>query len=833
MNKYYDLKLIVFFVVFFVSMHVWGAEPGTQGNDHSSVSPGLHIDANGEAIPLPLKSTKVRGNIKGFVADMKVIQEFVNPYDAHIEATYVFPLSASAAVYHMEMKFRGTVVKAVIKKKEDAQKIYDDAVKAGKTAALLEQNRPNIFTQKVGNIPPGEKVTVTLTYLELLPYGQGVSAFVFPTVVGPRYIPAGEKTGVRDANPEGRIADNTRVPDASAITPPSFAEGETGAHRIDLKITVNPRIPIQSLTSPSHKILVAKHSKQKATVSIAKTDRIPNKDFVLKIDARDNVPAIAVLAHKKTGDAGYVTLAIQPPVKVAAKDATPKDLFFVVDNSGSMSGAPINACKDLIKEALTHLNPSDRFTVMRFSDNVSTLSATPLANTKQNIQKAVRYVDEMHGMGGTEMLSGIRRALEGKPGKGRIRIVFFLTDGYIGNDREILAAVKENNEANARLFSLGVGSSVNRYLLSGMARLGRGKVQYVRYDEDPAPVIEGFYRMVRNPVLTDVQVKWQGVTVSDQVPKNIPDLFDGEPLIIHQRFADGGDGELELSGFLGSTYWRKKINVQLPVSRHNPDIARLWARAKIKMWSDDEVAMPGAHQEDIENLALAHNLMSQYTSFVAVAKKVSREEGEPLIPVTQRIPLPEGVSQHALGTLSRYEIPPGDPFIAVKAPSDAQKVTAVFPFGLTKDLRYDASRERWRGRFLVPTGIPDGHYAIVIAITHKDGSVQMNTETFHLDSDAAEFITNFDGKKVQAGKGALLKVDTIEPAREVYIHCDALGLNRVLFLPETDDGIKWEKWIAIDKDIPAGAHSVLVVMRDMAGNRIEQTITIEIITEEE
>ncbi|MBN2344561.1 MAG: VWA domain-containing protein [Deltaproteobacteria bacterium] len=819
-NNYYEIKLALFLVFFFASMYAYGSD---------DVSPGLHIDAGGEAIPLPLKSTTVRGNIKGFVADIKVVQEFVNPYDKHIQATYVFPLSASAAVYHMEMKFKSTVVKAVIKKKEEAQQIYDEAVQAGKTAALLEQNRPNIFTQKVGNIPPGEKVTVTLTYLELLPYEQGVSSFVFPTVVGPRYIPQGAPTGLPDKNPQGRVADNARVPDASAITPPSFAEGETGAHRIDLRITVYPKVAIQTLTSPSHQISVSRQSKEKAVVTIKKTDTVPNKDFVLKIDVRDNAPAVAVLTHKEKEDDGYVTLAIQPPAHVAPKDATPKDLFFVVDNSGSMSGAPLNACKDLIKEALTHLNPGDRFTVMRFSDSVSTLSSAPLANTKANVQRAVQYVNDMHGMGGTEMLSGIRRALEGKPENGRVRIVFFLTDGYIGNDNEILAAVKDENHANARLFSLGVGSSVNRYLLSGMARLGRGKVQFVRYDEDPKPVVENFYRMVRNPVLTDISLKWNGVSATNQVPQVIPDLFDGEPLVVHSRYTEGGDGELEISGFLGNKYWRKKIAVHLPNTNQNPDIAKLWARAKISMWSDIETGRPGAHREDIETLAIEHNLMSQYTSFVAVAETISRQEGEPLIPVTQRIPLPDSVSQHALGTLSRYEIPPGDPFIAVKAPSDVKKVTAVFPFGLVKDLRYDASRDRWRGRFLVPTGIPDGHYAIVIAITHKDGTVELNTEMFHLDSEAAEFITNFDNKKIQSGKGLLLKVDTIEPAAEVYIHCEALGLNRVQFLQETDDGIRWEKWISFDKTIAPGAYSALVVMRDTAGNRIEQTVTIHIV----
>ncbi|MBN2525450.1 MAG: VWA domain-containing protein [Deltaproteobacteria bacterium] len=823
------MKLALCFTTFFIlSLPAIGSHATTR--DMDDISPGLHIDAGDRTIALPLLKTKVTGDIKGFVANVDVVQQFVNPYDSHIEATYVFPLPENGAVYRMEMWFRKKKVVAIIKKREEAIQQYEEAVRAGKTAALLNQERPNIFTQKVGNIPPGEKVDVKISYVEALPYEKGVSSFVFPTVVGPRFIPAGEPTGQPDKNPQGRVSDNTRVLDASAITPPSFDEGETGAHRIDLQLTVRPGTEIRKIESPSHNLHVNFSGKKKATVSIVHGDRIPNKDFVLKIDLRSKSPNATVLTHKDTDDSGYMTLSIQPPLAVGAKDATPKDLFFVVDNSGSMSGAPLNASKALIKQALSHMNPKDRFTVMRFSDDVSSLSQTPLANTTENVAAAMQYVDEMHGMGGTQMLSGIRRALEGTTPEERVRIVFFLTDGYIGNDAEILNAVREENTAKARLFSLGVGSSVNRYLLSGMARLGRGKMMVMRHDEDPAPFVKTFYDRVRNPVLTDVRLQWDidGATVDKPAIDAIPDLFDGEPLLVHSRYRGDGRGTLKITGRLGGQSYSHEMTVTLPKKQHNPDVARLWARAMIEKWSDEETARPGSHQADIEEVALNHSLMSKYTSFVAVASEVTRDAGDPLIPVTQRLPLPEGVSRNALGSLSRTEIPPGDPFIAVNAPADAAKVTAVFPFGLTKDLAWDATRERWRGRFLVPVGIPDGYYETAIVITAHNGTVTLLKQMFHLDSEGAEFEINFDHIRVKKGRGLLMKVDTIEPASEVYVHCKGLNWRREVFELSSEDDVLWQRWMRIPTDAAPGQYKVLVVARDKAGNRIEQTVTITV-----
>jgi Ca-activated chloride channel family protein len=722
----------------------------------------------------------------------------------------------------MVMRVAGREIEAEIQTRREAERIYEEAKERGHTAALMTQERPNIFTQKVGNIPPGHAVEVQLTYDEALPYEAGLSSFIFPTVVGPRFIPGGPLDRP-DAEPDARMPDTDRVPDASRISPAALLSHEQSAHRIDLQLDVAPGLPIAAIESPSHRLQVEYRSQDRAFVRIDHSDRIPNKDFILRLDLRGERPEATVLAHRTEGESGYLTLAIQPPKAPAPDEVTAKDLFFVVDNSGSMNGRPIAACKELMRHALRNMNPTDRFTIMRFSDSVSELSRAPLDNTPENVEAGLQFVDRMAGSGGTNMLSGVLRALEGGPQPGRLRVVFFLTDGYIGNDAEILAAVRRNNEAEARLFSLGVGSSVNRYLLNGMARLGRGDVQIVRYDADPVPVIEQFYRQVRNPVLTSISVDWGDLAVLEQTPEIIGDLYDGQPLLVHARYRDAGEDRITIHGWVGSQKYEESVAVALPNEAKRPAIASLWARARIREWMDEETVRPGVHEQSITELALQHSLVSKYTAFVAVDHEVvARQPTEALVPVSQRLPLPDGVTELALGWMSRRYIPPGDPIISVNAPSDARRVTAYFPFGLVKQLRYDEARRVWRGRFLVPAGIPDGSYTIIVSIELADGSLLRRREGYELDSSAEEFLAAFAGYGAFAGGQVELTIDSVEPAAEVYVHCPELGWDRLVLEATDSASIDWLATLDIPWRTPPGEYRVLLVVRDRAGNRLEQ-----------
>ena len=436
----------------------------------------------------------------------------------------------------------------------------------------------------------------------------------------------------------------------------------------------------------------------------------------------------------------------------------------------------------------------------------------------------------MHGAGGTNMLAGIRAALAGEPEPGRVRIVFFLTDGYIGNEHEILRSISGENRAEARIFALGVGSSVNRYLLTSMARLGRGEARVMRYDQDPVPFVTRFYRRVRNPVLTNVRIDWGGLQVERQTPDPIGDLFDNRPLLVHGRFSRGGDATVTIHGMLGRRAFRHPVPVTLPAEADRPAVASLWARARIQELMDQEARWNGDSKRAITALALAHSLMSKYTAFVAVDReRTGRRPSEPLIPVSQRLPLPDGVTRRALGCLSRQFIPPGDPIITVTAPANARRVTAYFPFGLVKDLHFDAHRGVWRGRFLVPAGIPDGIYQVRIAVTLQSGRVIHHRTAYDLDSRAEEFIVGFSSDRVTPGGAVEIHVDAVEPAEEVYADCPGLGWDRVQLEPA--DGkrrIDWVAWLPIPQDAAAGVHRVTVVVRDKAGNRLERTLTIHV-----
>lgn len=830
-----------YLILFAIVMTVASPQADARTESDAERDFGLYLTSEREAVPLPVVKTEVRGVMRGFVARVNVTQIFVNPFSETIEATYVFPLSQNAAVHTMEMLVDGRRIVAEIQPREVAERTYRDAVARGHTASLLTQERANVFTEHVGNIPPGQAIEVRLSYVEALPFEAGRASFSFPTVVGPRFVP-GAPRELTNIDPYARQRPTRSVPDADRITPPALGSKQSTDHRIDLELEVDPGRVIRFIHSPSHALDLTEHGSRRATVRIAPGDRELTKDFILHLDLRGKNPSAAVLAHRDEQGDGYATLVIQPPRLPAVDQVSAKDLFFVVDTSGSMSGKPLDAAKLLIETALAGMNPNDRFTVMRFSDSVSTLSATPLTNTAENTAAAIEFVRSLSGGGGTQMISGVRRALEGRVEPGRIRIVFFLTDGYIGNDAEIMAAVHNENTSEARLFSLGVGSSVNRGLLAGMARAGRGEMQVMRHDEQPGPFVERFYRRVRNPVLTNVTVDWGTLAVHGATPEIIPDVFDGQPMLLHARYRAPGHGTVTVRGKLGTIPFEQQLEVTLPERAEQPAIAKLWARAFLQRYDDQEASCPGCFKHEITKLALEHELMSRYTAFVAVEEERHRRQpSEPLIPVAQQLPLPEGVSRAALGELSRRQIPPGDPIISIAAPSDAKRVTAYFPFGLVKELHYDNHRHLWRGRFLVPAGIADGNYTVRVVIELSDGTTRVRLEPFTLDSQTEDFEAFFTGgadcqdpsalRRVNSVADTMLElnVDAIEPAMEVYAHSLELGWDRIALQPIDDEHILWDALMVVDSDVVPGAYEVLVVVRDAAGNRLTQTLEVQVL----
>ncbi|MGB5053649.1 MAG: VIT and VWA domain-containing protein, partial [Nitrospirales bacterium] len=486
----------------------------------------------------PLKHTDVSIQVSGPLARAQVTQQFENPYPDKIEAVYTFPLPQYAAVDAMTLTVGDRVVKGTIKRREEARAIYEAAKRRGNVAGLLDQERPNIFTQSVANILPGEKITVTISYVETLSYDDGIYSVVFPMVVGPRYIP-GQPTAKVPSLGEGWAYDTDQVPDASHITPPVLKLDTRSGHDLSLSVKIDAGVSIQHVQSATHDIVVNNSKASQAEVHLKQEATIPNKDFILTYAVAGNDIHDAVLTHRN-GEDGFFTLLLQPPDRVKTEEVTPKELVFVLDTSGSMSGFPIEKAKETMRLAIDGLNPRDTFNLITFAGDTHILFPEPVPATSANVRKAQAFLASRSGGGGTEMMKAIRAALEPSDSQEHVRIVCFMTDGYIGNDRAILGEVQKH--PNARVFSFGIGSSVNRFLLDRMAEEGRGEVEYVGLNDDGSAAARRFHERVQHPLLTDLSVDWDGVDVAEVYPKRLPDLFSAKPLVLTGRYTTPGKG---------------------------------------------------------------------------------------------------------------------------------------------------------------------------------------------------------------------------------------------------------------------------------------------------
>ncbi len=606
------------------------------------------LDGSGKSKGIcPLKHTDVKAEITGFLSRVVVTQEFENPFKEKIEAVYTFPLPQNAAVDDMTMTVGDRTVRGKILRREEAQAVYEAAKKGGQVASLLDQERPNIFTQSVANIMPGEQVKIIISYVETLKYEDGSYEFVFPMVVGPRYIPGsptGEKVNASAANTDA-------VPDGGRITPPLVPEGMRAGHDVSIDLTLDAGLPIDSLASKSQEVDVERPDIRRAHVRLKNNSVIPNKDFTLRYDVAGKGIDDALLTHRSERG-GFFTLILQPPERVTVEDATPKELVFVLDTSGSMSGFPIEKAKETMKLAMDSLYPADTFNLITFSGDTRILFPEPVAATPENLKKAQAFLAGSNGYGGTEMMKAISAALDPSDAQDHVRIVCFMTDGYVGNDMAIISEVQKH--PNARVFAFGIGGSVNRFLLDKMAEVGRGEVEYVAMTDDGSAAARRFHERVRNPLLTDISVDWNGLPVADVYPKRVPDLFGAKPVILTGRYTTGGRGVVRLKGRMSGREFVREIPVEFPEGQTQHDVlASLWARTRIEdlMSQDYNGAQQGAMRpelkETITNLGLEYRLMTQFTSFVAVEEMIVTDGGQPRR-IDVPVEVPEGVNRDAI-----------------------------------------------------------------------------------------------------------------------------------------------------------------------------------------
>jgi Ca-activated chloride channel family protein len=661
---------------------------------------------------LPLTATRVDGTISGFVARMVVTQVFENPYDRPIEAVYLFPLPDGAAVDAMEMRIGERVVRGRIQERRQARATYEAARTEGRRAALLEASRPALFTQRVANIQPGERIEVRIAYAQHLPYEDGSYEVTFPMSAPRRFDPSPSGSRTRD-----ELATRDTVAAASART----SERAPAEIRLDL----DAALPIATIASPSHRVSIDRDG-SRARVVLARGDGAVDRDFVLRYGVGGEAPRAAVIAHREE-EGGYVTLVIEPPV-VENAEAAPRDVVFVVDTSSSMRGRPMEQAKAAMRASLRGLRGSDTFQILAFSDGLERSSPSPVVASESSIAEGMTFIDRIRAVGATRMVPAIESALDEamSPEAGRVRLVVLVTDGYVANEREVLSSIASKLDGE-RIYALGVGGSPNRFLLDRATEIGRGRAMYVGLSEEPAASAAKFVALVDKPVLTDIAVDWDGLEVSDVYPRFTPDLFAGRPLVLHARYGRGGRANVRVSGTFAGERHEQTIAVALPDRPNgtaNDSQRVLWARAAVadrlnRMSLREDEALV----REVTELGLRHAIVTPYTSFVAV--DVEETPSQPN--AQEAAPTP---------TLSPARSLPGDPEIRIPAPRDARAVTIILPFGETLSAAWEPELRTWSARFLVPRDAEEGTYPIYVLVTHADGREERSMLWYTVDQAA-------------------------------------------------------------------------------------------------
>ena len=600
--------------------------------DDRTLSPYFFVEGAKPGVEaLPLESTKADVHISGVIADVVVRQTYKNSGDRTISARYVFPASTRAAVYGMRMKIGTRVIEAKIKEREEARKEYEEAKAAGKTASLLEQDRPNVFSMNVANILPNDKIEVELRYTELLVPTDGVYELVYPTVVGPRY--ASETLDKQAANNQFVKSGYQRAGDA-----PTYA--------FDIDVSLAAGMKIQQLDSPSHRVetrLGANHTS--ANVSLVDGAATGNKDFVLRYRLAGDDIASGLLTFQGKNE-NFFLMMVQPPRRPALEQIPAREYVFILDVSGSMSGFPLDTAKTLMRDLLGKLRPTDRFNVMLFAGGSALFSDTSVAANSAKIGDAISFIDRETGGGGTELLPALKRAMAlPRASKEVSRTFVIVTDGYIAEETAMFDQVRSHlGEAN--VFAFGIGSSVNRHLIDGIAKAGQGEPFVVLDPTKAADAAMRFRAYVESPVLTGVKVAFDGLATYDVQPQALPDVFANRPVVVFGKYKGKPSGKITLTGVSGRGRFVSTIDAStVAPDAKNGALAYLWARAKISELSD--FYQGDANKKQVVELGLQYNLLTQFTSFIAV-HQVVRTNGSST-DVDQPLPMPAGVSDLAVG----------------------------------------------------------------------------------------------------------------------------------------------------------------------------------------
>lgn len=603
--------------------------------EDKTLSPYFFVEGDPSVDNLPLKDTRVVIDVSGVIADVQVAQIYRNEGTRPINARYVFPASTRAAVYAMSMRIGDQIVVAKIKEREKAKQEFDKAKAEGKSASLLEQNRPNVFSMSLANIMPGDQIEIELRYTELLVPTDGVYEVVFPSVVGPRYSSQPESSAPKED---------------LWVKSPYLHAGEAAASGLHISARISAGVPIRDFNCPSHQVVPRWQSPSIAQVVMDDANSFQgNRDFILRYRlAGDQIASGLILYQGK--DENFFLYMAQPPQRVATADIPGREYIFVVDVSGSMNGFPLNVSKRLLRDLISQLRPSDLFNIVLFSGDSALLSAESVSANQDTINKAVGLIDQQRGAGGTELLAALKQAMGVPHQAGFSRSVVLVTDGYIDAEKGVFDYIRDNLD-QCNVFAFGIGSAVNRYLIEGVAKAGMGEPFIVTNQAEAPAIAARFREYIQTPVLTDIHVHPIGFDVYDVHPAHFPDLFAQRPVVLFGKWRGPVGGAFELTGKTGAGDYMARLDVaSAQPDDANSALRYLWARSLIAELSDY-----GFGQDDpdristITSLGLKYNLLTKYTSFIAVREMVRNGQG-PADDVDQPLPLPEGVSDMAVGS---------------------------------------------------------------------------------------------------------------------------------------------------------------------------------------
>jgi Ca-activated chloride channel family protein len=644
---------------------VLGGAPVTQGQmlisdeTYERVKPKTSNPAQAQpaAPKFHLKETRVEAEISGVLARVRVSQVFQNPFSDRLEALYVFPLPENSAVDAYSFQIGERLIVGEVKERVEARQIYERARQDGRKAALLEQERANIFTQSVANIPANAEVVIHIEYVQPLEVDQERYLFRFPMVVGPRYIPGTPVS--RPSMGRGWARDTDLVPDASRITPEVIPSGMRNGNDVFITVKIDGAMPIQAVTPVTHELNVEKRSETESIVTLKNQSVVPDQDFIFEYRLAGEHTTLASMTHRASSDEdGYVMLALQPKWSLDSSEITSREVLLVLDTSGSMNGPAMSQLRQFADKILDGLKAEDTFRVIAFSNQARAFQPAAVPATGENIEAAKNFVRGLRANGGTNLLSALQLALgETQTESSPPRYLFLMTDALVGNDHSILRYLKDQRFQDARVFPVAFGAAPNDYLMKRAAEIGRGFSLQVTNQDNPVALAEQVNALTNSPYMTDLQIDWGDLTVQDQVPERLPDLYAGKPLIVLAKYSQTGFSTVKLRGNVMGQPVELELELELPeIEPAHDSIGSVWARQRIRqIWNRDVGAETPAGKAEITELGLRHQLVTAYTSFIAVEKELEEAPEGKLITQATKVQAPDGMDSAATSSNAKSQ----------------------------------------------------------------------------------------------------------------------------------------------------------------------------------